>query len=337
MRWDRPQPRLSCNERSLRPRCGGGTSRCAGMRESARPAPAPAAPPPPRCAAPAPARRARRAAPCRPDLAAPFLGRWKERTAPRGSHGLIDDRRPACPLIVCGVDDAGRGSMIGPLVIAGVAVRRGGLRRLRDIGVRDSKALTPARREEMYGQITEAAYRWHASKIGPSTVDRSVFRHRLNALEAAYMARVISRLGAGAAYVDSCDVDAGRFGREVSSRVRGGGRCHRALAPQGGLAVRGRRGRVHNSKGHAGPRGRKDSEEARRARCGRQRVPVGRAHGQVCRQVDRRERRGGPAVRKGELEAGQGHEDGRLVGRVVGGGAGRPSPSPSPSPQGASP
>lgn len=129
-------------------------------------------------------------------------------------------------MIVCGVDDAGRGSMIGPLVIAGVAVRRGGLRRLRDIGVRDSKALTPARREEMYGQITEAAYRWHASRIGPSTVDRSVFRHRLNALEAAYMARVISRLGAGAAYVDSCDVDAGRFGREVSSRVRGGGgRC----------------------------------------------------------------------------------------------------------------
>lgn len=124
-------------------------------------------------------------------------------------------------MIVCGVDDAGRGSMIGPLVVAGVAVGRGGIERLREIGVRDSKELSPARREEMYGRIVEAADGWHASRIGPSTIDRSVRRHRLNALEAAYMARVISRLGAGAAYVDSCDVDAGRFGRAVSSMVRG--------------------------------------------------------------------------------------------------------------------
>ncbi len=126
-------------------------------------------------------------------------------------------------MIVCGVDDAGRGSMIGPLVIAGVAVKRGGIGRLREIGVRDSKALTPARREELYGQITEAAECWHASRIGPSTIDRSVARHRLNALEATYMARVISRLGAGTAYIDSCDVNAGRFGRTVSSMVRSGG------------------------------------------------------------------------------------------------------------------
>lgn len=128
-------------------------------------------------------------------------------------------------MIVCGVDDAGRGSMIGPLVIAGVAVKRGGIGRLREIGVRDSKALSPARREEMYGQITGAAHCWHASRIGPSTIDRSVARHRLNALEATYMARVISRLGAGTAYIDSCDVDAGRFGRTVSSMVRGGRGC----------------------------------------------------------------------------------------------------------------
>ena len=137
----------------------------------------------------------------------------------------FNSQRPAGrPVVVCGVDDAGRGSMIGPLVIAGVAVKRGGIGRLREIGVRDSKALSPARREELYGRITGAAHCWHASRIGPSTIDRSVARHRLNALEAAYMARVISRLGAGTAYVDACDVDAGRFGRTVSSMVRGRGR-----------------------------------------------------------------------------------------------------------------
>ena len=131
-------------------------------------------------------------------------------------------------MIVCGVDDAGRGSMIGPLVIAGVSMRRDRIKKLRDIGVRDSKTLTPARRQELYRQITREADGWCVSRIGPATVDRSVSKHMLNALEAKYMARAIARLGPGVAYVDSCDVDARRFGAAVSSMARdggGGGRC----------------------------------------------------------------------------------------------------------------
>lgn len=130
-------------------------------------------------------------------------------------------------MIVCGVDDAGRGSMIGPLVIAGVSMRRERIKLLRDIGVRDSKTLTPARRSELYDQITSEADGWCVSRIGPSTVDRSVSKHRLNALEAMYMAKAIARLGPGIAYVDSCDVNARRFGEAVSSMAGGGGgrRC----------------------------------------------------------------------------------------------------------------
>ena len=130
-------------------------------------------------------------------------------------------------MIVCGVDDAGRGSMIGPLVIAGVSMRHDRIKRLRDIGVRDSKVLTPARRSELYDQITSEADGWCVSRIGPSTVDRSVSKHRLNALEARYMAKAIARLGPGIAYVDSCDVNARRFGEAVSSMAggNGGGRC----------------------------------------------------------------------------------------------------------------
>ena len=40
---------------------------------------------------------------------------------------------------ICGIDDAGRGSMLGPLVIAGVSLDKKNLRKLSSIGVRFEK------------------------------------------------------------------------------------------------------------------------------------------------------------------------------------------------------
>ncbi len=84
------------------------------------------------------------------------------------------------------------------------------------MGIRDSKQLSPARRAVLYGEILKAADGYYISKISPRTIDRSVKRHRLNDLEARYMARVISRLQPDVSYVDSCDVNPSRFGRRVS-------------------------------------------------------------------------------------------------------------------------
>ena len=117
---------------------------------------------------------------------------------------------------VCGVDDAGRGSMLGPLVIAGVSMEKRHLRRLRSLGVRDSKRLSPGRREEMYDRILDVADGYHITKIHPRSIDASVRRHGLNGLEARHMARVVSRLDPDTSYVDSCDVNPGRFGRAIS-------------------------------------------------------------------------------------------------------------------------
>ena len=49
-------------------------------------------------------------------------------------------------MIICGVDDAGRGSMVGPLVIAGVTIDKKNLKKLKSIGVQDSKKLSPKTR-----------------------------------------------------------------------------------------------------------------------------------------------------------------------------------------------
>ena len=116
---------------------------------------------------------------------------------------------------VCGVDEAGRGSVLGPLVVAGVSATRATLERLRALGVRDSKEISPERRAKLCAVIRGAAD-VSVSVAGPASVDRMVARRALNELEAERMARVIARLGANVSYVDSCDVDARRFGRRVA-------------------------------------------------------------------------------------------------------------------------
>lgn len=117
---------------------------------------------------------------------------------------------------VCGVDDAGRGSMLGPLVIAGVSINKTKIRKLSSLGVKDSKQLSPKHREELYKKIIELADNYYVVRIPPKSIDASVKGHNLNQLEAKYMAKVVSKINSDTYYVDSCDVNPKRFGMEIS-------------------------------------------------------------------------------------------------------------------------
>ena len=117
---------------------------------------------------------------------------------------------------ICGVDEAGRGSMVGPLVVAGITISKSKISQLKKLGVRDSKKLSPAARERLYKKIIETVDDYYVVRIPPRIIDKSVSNHSLNHLEAKYMARVISKLSPSTAFVDSCDVNSKRFGKEIS-------------------------------------------------------------------------------------------------------------------------
>jgi ribonuclease HII len=125
-------------------------------------------------------------------------------------------------MIVCGVDDAGRGSVLGPLVIAGISIERSKIKYLSEIGVRDSKQLSPARRENLYKKIIDIIDDYYVVKISPRLIDQSVRKNQLNHLEAEYMAKVISKLKPDSSYVDSCDVNPIRFGKKISKLAQSG-------------------------------------------------------------------------------------------------------------------
>jgi len=124
---------------------------------------------------------------------------------------------------VAGVDDAGRGAIIGPLVIAGVMVEEKDLPKLRNLGVKDSKLLSPHRREQLAEEIRKLALQSHVVKLSPAEIDKVVETgrklHKLNRLEAHTMAEVIAALKPDVAYVDASDVLADRFREHIEEKL----------------------------------------------------------------------------------------------------------------------
>jgi len=124
---------------------------------------------------------------------------------------------------IAGVDDAGRGSIIGPLAIAGVLLDEKDLPKLMDLGVKDSKRLSPRRREELAAQIKKLALKYHIIMLSPAEIDRVVETgkklHKLNRLEAQTMAKVITILKPDVAYVDASDVLADRFKQHIAENL----------------------------------------------------------------------------------------------------------------------
>jgi ribonuclease HII len=122
-------------------------------------------------------------------------------------------------MLVAGVDEAGRGCVIGPLVIAGVLMKEENLHVLRQLGVKDSKLLSPKKREALFTEIACLAEKHYVVKLLPNEIDRAVESnrnlHKLNRLEAQTMTQIINALKPDEAYVDAADVLEERFKHHI--------------------------------------------------------------------------------------------------------------------------
>lgn len=118
-------------------------------------------------------------------------------------------------IIICGGDEAGRGAIIGPLVISLVSVKKSSLHLLSEIGVRDSKMLSDERRRSLFKEISEIASDVKVAKILPSEINDAM-RNKisLNELEAVRFARLFDTIphDINTIYLDSPDVVAEKFG-----------------------------------------------------------------------------------------------------------------------------
>lgn len=75
---------------------------------------------------------------------------------------------------IAGIDEAGRGPLAGPVVVAAVVFPPG---RTPVNGLADSKQLPPDRREELYPRIVERALAWHVVAVEVAEIDRLNIYH----------------------------------------------------------------------------------------------------------------------------------------------------------------
>ncbi|MEM5804447.1 MAG: ribonuclease HII [Candidatus Aenigmatarchaeota archaeon] len=113
--------------------------------------------------------------------------------------------------VIIGIDEAGRGSVVGPLVVAGAWIDEKDLPKLKALGVKDSKLLAPKRREELYAELKKVLKGFITIKIAAQEIDRLREQKNLNIIEAEAMARIIKQAGADRAIVDSPQVTTEKF------------------------------------------------------------------------------------------------------------------------------
>ncbi|MBR9676763.1 ribonuclease HII [Candidatus Woesearchaeota archaeon] len=107
-------------------------------------------------------------------------------------------------MIVAGVEEAGRGPVIGPLVMAVCTIEDSREGELARIGVKDSKLLTPKQREHLFEKIKKIVKEFDILIVSAAQVDKALDDETLNLnwLEAITSAKLINNVTCDMAILD---------------------------------------------------------------------------------------------------------------------------------------
>jgi ribonuclease HII len=118
----------------------------------------------------------------------------------------------------CGIDEAGRGPVIGPLVVAAVFVEDD--EPLRQMGVKDSKKLTPHSREAMFDRIVNVA-KYNIVVMSAEQIDEERKEYSMNEIELKMFADSLKDMKVSRVYADCPDVNEVSFSSSLSSMIGG--------------------------------------------------------------------------------------------------------------------
>jgi ribonuclease HII len=113
-------------------------------------------------------------------------------------------------MLIAGIDEAGRGPLIGSLFIAGVLIEKDYEEKLKAIGVKDSKLLTEPQRERIRNEMMPLIKKFKLIEVSPEEIDDAVEpkdpkmkkAFNLNWLEADKTIEILAELKPEVAYVD---------------------------------------------------------------------------------------------------------------------------------------
>ncbi|ADC65779.1 ribonuclease HII [Ferroglobus placidus DSM 10642] len=115
---------------------------------------------------------------------------------------------------IAGIDEAGKGPVIGPLVVCGVSCEEKDVEALKKLGVKDSKRLSPEKRKELAEKLKEIVEH-ETIVISPEELNSKMEKTTINEILKEACVEIISKLNPDVVFVDSFDVKPERLEEEL--------------------------------------------------------------------------------------------------------------------------
>ncbi|MGC9310429.1 MAG: ribonuclease HII [Candidatus Aenigmatarchaeota archaeon] len=124
--------------------------------------------------------------------------------------------------LLLGIDEAGKGPVIGPLVIAGCLIDEKDEGKLNELGVRDSKELTPKKRETILAKLRETCADSFVVMITPKQLNAEMDILNLNQIELARVAKIVNHFGdkSPKVVVDSFEANTEKFAEKLRALLK---------------------------------------------------------------------------------------------------------------------
>ncbi|MBI2076738.1 MAG: ribonuclease HII [Candidatus Aenigmarchaeota archaeon] len=123
---------------------------------------------------------------------------------------------------ILGIDEAGRGCVVGPLVMCGYLVDEKNVSGLKKIGVRDSKLLSPLQRNKLIPKLEKLASDVVLIKIPAGEIDKMRTITNLNKIEIERMAQIINAFNPHRVIIDALEANENKFRKKIAGLVNNG-------------------------------------------------------------------------------------------------------------------
>ncbi len=112
--------------------------------------------------------------------------------------------------MICGIDEAGRGPVIGPMVVAAIWMEEEDEKKLIDLGIRDSKKVGRQKREKLADYLKRKFY-YEMKVVKPEDIDALRQAMTMNELEAYIFANLANKRMASVYYIDAASANEKKF------------------------------------------------------------------------------------------------------------------------------
>ena len=124
---------------------------------------------------------------------------------------------------ICGIDEAGRGPVIGPMIITGAMIDEDKQPVLKELGVKDSKLIAPKKRDRIAAELPKYV-KYETIIVEPEEIDRYLEADNgtnLNWLEADKSIIILNKLKPDVAYIDSPSPNLKAYTAYIKEKVPG--------------------------------------------------------------------------------------------------------------------